>query len=81
MELKDTVEMMLSEDYKEHFKAEYYQVKIRLEKLEATIKKYDEGILNFTEPFPIELLRQQADYMNNYKVILKQRASYEGITL
>ena len=28
MELKDTVEMMGSEDYKERFKAEYYQVKI-----------------------------------------------------
>jgi len=81
MELKDTVEMMLSEDYKERFKAEYYQVKIRFEKLEAMIKKYDESILNFTDPFPIELLRQQADYMNNYKVILEQRASYEGITL
>ena len=81
MELKDTVGMMLSEDYKERFKAEYYQVKIRLEKLEDTIKKYDESILNFTDPFPIELLRQQADYMNNYKAILEQRASYEGITL
>lgn len=29
MELKDTVEMMLSADYKERFKAEYYQLKIR----------------------------------------------------
>lgn len=27
MELKDTVEMMSSEDYKERFKAEYCQVK------------------------------------------------------
>ena len=33
MELKDTVEMMGSEDYKERFKAEYCQVKIRYEKL------------------------------------------------
>lgn len=81
MELKETVEMMLSEDYKERFKAEYYQVKIRLEKLEAMIKKYDAGTLDFTPTCPIELFRQQADYMNNYKVILEQRASYEGITL
>lgn len=29
MELKDTVEMMNSEDYKERFKAEYQQVVIR----------------------------------------------------
>lgn len=29
MELKDTVEMMISEDYKERFNAEYCQTKIR----------------------------------------------------
>ena len=33
MELKDTIEMMNSDDYKERFKAEYYQTKIRYEKL------------------------------------------------
>lgn len=32
MELKDTVEMMGSVDYKERFKAEYLQAKIRYEK-------------------------------------------------
>ena len=30
MDLKDTVEGMLSEDYKERFKAEYLQTKIRM---------------------------------------------------
>ena len=81
MELRDTISMMRSDDYKERFKAEYYQVSIRLEKLEAMIKKYDEGTLDFTPTCPVELLRQQADYMNNYKVILEQRATYEGVTL
>lgn len=33
MELKDTVNGMLSEDYKERFVAEYQQTKIRYEKL------------------------------------------------
>lgn len=33
MELKDTIEMMNSEDYKERFIAEYRQTKIRYEKL------------------------------------------------
>lgn len=33
MELKDTVEMMNSADYKERFKAEYQQVVIRYKKL------------------------------------------------
>lgn len=35
MQMKDTVEMMCSADYKERFKAEYYQTKIRYEKLKA----------------------------------------------
>ena len=30
MQLKDTVEMMNSEDFKERFKAEYYQLLLRL---------------------------------------------------
>lgn len=33
MELKDTIAMMQSEDYKERFKAEYYQIVIRYQKL------------------------------------------------
>ena len=33
MELKDTVKMMNSDDYKERFRVEYYQTKIRYEKL------------------------------------------------
>ena len=35
MELKDTIKMMTSEDYKERMKAEYLQTKIRYEKLRA----------------------------------------------
>ena len=31
MQLKDTIEMMTSEDFKERFKAEYYQLLIRLD--------------------------------------------------
>ena len=39
MELKDTVEMMNSSDYKERFKAEYYQTRIRYEKLHSMLIK------------------------------------------
>ena len=31
--LKDTIDQMTSEDYRERFKAEYWQTKIRYEKL------------------------------------------------
>ena len=33
MKLKETAEMMVSDDYKERFKAEYYQLKERYEKV------------------------------------------------
>ena len=77
MELKDTVDLMLSEDYKDRVKAEYYQLKIRIEKLETTIKVCESGGIKLGSP--LELFRQQLDYMINYKGILEQRASYEGI--
>lgn len=38
MELKDTCSLMMSEDYKERFKAEYYQLKIRYAKLMKMLK-------------------------------------------
>lgn len=41
MELKDTIAGMTSPDYKERFKAEYYQVKIRYEKLKSLLNKWD----------------------------------------
>ena len=41
MELKETVELMNSEDYKERFIAEYRQVKIRYEKLKNFCNKIE----------------------------------------
>ena len=39
MELKDTVELMTSNEYKERFIAEYCQVKIRYEKLKYMLER------------------------------------------
>ena len=36
-ELKDTIELMNSSDYKDRFKAEYYQLKIRYTELHAML--------------------------------------------
>lgn len=41
MELRDTVEMMNNADYKERFKAEYYQTAIRYGKLKTMVDKYN----------------------------------------
>ena len=45
MELADTAEMMMSEDYKERFRAEYGQVAIRHQKLKAMLEKWDKESL------------------------------------
>lgn len=81
MELKDTVEMMNSEDYKERFKAEYYQTKIRYDKLDKMTVKYEAGTLNFTPNCSLEVLKEQKKYMGNYIRMLKIRAEIEGINL
>ena len=81
MELKDTIEMMNSEDYKERFKAEYYQAKIRYDKLDAMTVKYEAGTLNFEPSCPLEVLKDQKKYMGNYIRMLRIRAEIEKIEL
>ena len=81
MELKDTIEMMQSDDFKERFKAEYLQTKIRYDKLHQMIVKYEAGTLNFEPKCSIELLKRQASHMGYYLMILEVRAEIEGINL
>ena len=81
MELKDTIEMTQSDDYKERFKAEYQQVKIRYDKLDEMTVKYEAGTLPFTPNCSLELLKEQKVYMGNYIRCLKIRAEIEGINL
>ena len=56
MELKDTATLMVSSDYKERFKAEYYQLKIRLEKLKCMLQKWDNGECQFTPTCPRSMI-------------------------
>lgn len=81
MELKDTIELMNGSDYKDRFKAEYYQTKIRYGKLHAMIVKFDAGTLDFTPTCPIELLKEQKRNMGQYLYNLEVRAEIEGIEL
>jgi hypothetical protein len=81
MELKDTINLMQSTDYKERFKAEYNQTKIRYRKLHAMIIKYEAGTLEFELTCPIDLLKDQSICMSNYLYDLEVRAEIEGIEL
>lgn len=81
MELKDTIELMNSADYKERFKAEYLQTKIRYEKLHKMVIKYEAGTLNFEPSCSIELLKHQKSMMGQYLYDLEVRAEIEKIDL
>lgn len=79
--LKDTVELMESADYKDRFKAEYYQLKIRYEKLKAMLDKWDNGSLEFAPTCPREIYDHQIEGMEIYLDVLKDRAEIEGVEL
>jgi hypothetical protein len=95
MGLIDTVEKMLSPDYKERFIAEYQQTKIRYEKLKAFNNKIEAAQRTNCDPFtpvakraeepkhdcPYETLREQQSIMGQYLHILEVRAVIEGIDL
>ena len=81
MELKDTVELMNSSDYKERFKADYQQTKIRYDKLRKMIVKHDAGTLGFEPDCPLSVLNDQLYYMNEYLKCLEIRAEIENIEL
>ena len=52
IELKDTAAMMVSGDYKERFRAEYCQTGIRLQKLKAMLRKWDNRDTDFMPTCP-----------------------------
>lgn len=95
MELKDTIEMMQSEDYKKRFKAEYLQTKIRYEKLKKLNTQIEAAEqARFCPPnregktmavpiynCPAEMLRHQQHLMGEYLHLLEVRAEIEGIVL
>ena len=81
MELKDTVDGMLSDDYIERFKAEYRQLIIRITKLYSIIEKAKINNLGFQLSSKVEQLDKQLDIMLRYASILRERAATEGINL
>lgn len=81
MEFKKTAELMLSDNYKERFVAEYHQTKIRYERLHTMVVKYEAGTLDFTPNCPLELLKEQKAAMGKYLYCLEVRAQIENVTL
>ncbi len=84
-ELKDTVVAMESDNYKYRFIAEYWQTKIRYDKLCAFIRKIEIANLLGEEPpkydCPLSLLEDQKYYMDLLLEIYEKRAIIEKIDL
>lgn len=81
MPLKNTVDLMLSDNYKDRFRAEYYQTKERYQRPHLMIIKYEAGTLDFQPDCPLELLKRQAKAMGEYLYVLEMRAQLEEIDL
>ena len=90
MTLEQTAKLMNSSDYKERFIAEYWQLKIRYEKLkhfnnliEAAFRTngHDPAVVEPEHDCPYGLLKEQQEVMERYLHILEIRALIEDIKL
>ena len=80
-ELRNTVSLMLSDDWKERFVAEYRQLKSRIDSLKLLLNNWEKGQLNFTPSSPKIVHEIQLSRMEDYLAVLDQRARQEGIDL
>lgn len=79
--LEQTVPLMLSGDYRGRFLAEYWQLRIRTDRLESMLGKLANGELEFEPDCPEELLHLQLAEMVGYLARMEERAEAEGIDL
>jgi hypothetical protein len=81
MELRDTIDNMVSFDYKKRFKAEYDQLETRVNKLASTIELAKKDELPFELACPVSMLEEQLEAMEDYLEILTERAEIEDIKI
>lgn len=79
--LSDTSLLMTSDNRKQRFLAEYYQARIRRNKLHDTLVAYDNHKLDFKDKSTPDLLLEQLSILDSYIDILERRAQTEGIQL
>lgn len=81
MELKDTIELMTSADYKARFIAEYEQAVIRIKKLMNFIDALESGKVPVAYEDQKLLLGVQYGYLVGYICVMQDRAAEEDIDL
>lgn len=84
MKLEDTARLMLSDDYEDRLRAEYWQVHLRRVRLTVClcgIEGKDKPRLDFRDDGNRKLLIDQQNAMIAYEKLLKERAEAEDIDL
>ena len=86
LSLNDTIKLMQSADYRDRFKAEYFQAKLRYNRLKKFNTKIKAAMLSNKVEMPKHdcpenLLIEQEFTMGEYLNILETRAVIEGIDL
>jgi hypothetical protein len=79
MTLTDTIKLMESNDHKERFAGEFFQLSIRITSLTTFIQKYKMGMLDFTPNCTVDMLEQQLISMMQLQRVLSDRANVEQI--
>lgn len=79
--LPATAILMISDDYKDRFLAEYKQLKIRYDGLINMIKNWENGTLPFTLTCPRSTYDLQLKAMADYLAVLEARAVMENVDL
>lgn len=79
--LKDTIKFMESNDFKERLIAEYFQLRIRIQKLNEYLSKSRDVDDNFISETNNILLQKQVKAMAEYAEVLKNRANIGNIKL
>lgn len=79
--LRCSASMMLSDDYRERFKAECAQAAVRTIRLREMLRSWDAGELSFDPKCSRDVLGRQLAFMEGYLTTLVNRAASEGIDL
>ncbi len=80
-QLKDTINLMISPDYRDRLIAEYEQLTIRCSKLKKMMDDWNHDELDFKPVCPKSTYNLQIEIMEKYIAILQARAAIEGIVL
>ena len=81
MILAETINGMVSKDYKERFIAEYQQLVIRYNGLKKMLGNWDKNELEFVPTCPRSTYNIQIKAMTDYIAVLEARAVMENIDL